>query len=62
MREKSFGTTKDRMLYIEECANSKAVTIFIRGGIAFLTGCWIFLIASVNLYDRNNFPGNKWAK
>jgi T-complex protein 1 subunit epsilon len=32
VREKSFGTTKDRMLYIERCANSRAVTIFIRGG------------------------------
>ncbi|KMZ74640.1 T-complex protein 1 subunit epsilon [Zostera marina] len=32
VREKSFGTTKERMLYIEQCANSKAVTIFIRGG------------------------------
>ncbi|EFJ11610.1 hypothetical protein SELMODRAFT_158694 [Selaginella moellendorffii] len=31
VREKSFGTTKDRMLYIEQCANSRAVTIFIRG-------------------------------
>lgn len=32
VREKAFGTTKDRMLYIEQCANSRAVTIFIRGG------------------------------
>ncbi|CAN1295426.1 T-complex protein 1 subunit epsilon [Linum perenne] len=32
VREKAFGTTKDRMLHIEHCANSKAVTIFIRGG------------------------------
>ncbi|XP_022193311.1 T-complex protein 1 subunit epsilon [Nilaparvata lugens] len=32
VREISFGTTKDRMLVIEECKNSKAVTIFIRGG------------------------------
>lgn len=32
VREMSFGTTKDRMLIIEECPNSKAVTIFIRGG------------------------------
>ncbi|KAH9708499.1 t-complex protein 1 subunit epsilon [Citrus sinensis] len=32
VREKSFGTTQDRMLYIEHCANSRAVTIFIRGG------------------------------
>jgi len=32
VRELSFGTTKDRMLVIEECHNSRAVTIFIRGG------------------------------
>merc|ERR1711963_180562 len=32
VREMSFGTTKDRMLVIEECKNSKAVTIFLRGG------------------------------
>lgn len=32
VRELQFGTTKDRMLVIEDCQNSKAVTIFIRGG------------------------------
>lgn len=32
VREMNFGTTKDRMLVIEECSNSKAVTIFLRGG------------------------------
>ena len=32
VKELSFGTTKDRMLVIEECHNSRAVTIFIRGG------------------------------
>jgi T-complex protein 1 subunit epsilon len=32
VRELQFGTTKDRMLVIEDCANSKAVTIFVRGG------------------------------
>jgi len=32
VREISFGTTKDRMLVIEDCANSKAVTILVRGG------------------------------
>lgn len=31
VRELSFGTTRDRMLVIEECANPRAVTIFIRG-------------------------------
>jgi len=32
VRELSFGTTKDRMLVIEECANARAVTVFVRGG------------------------------
>merc|ERR1712241_1599029 len=32
VKEINFGTTKDKMLVIEECANSKAVTIFLRGG------------------------------
>jgi len=32
VREIAFGTTKDRMIVIEECSNSKAVTIFVRGG------------------------------
>ena len=31
VREVSFGTTRDKMLVIEECANTRAVTIFIRG-------------------------------
>jgi len=32
VREISFGTTKETMIVIEDCANSKAVTIFVRGG------------------------------
>ncbi|EGD79935.1 chaperonin containing TCP1 [Salpingoeca rosetta] len=32
VREISFGTTQDTMLVIEECENSKAVTVFVRGG------------------------------
>lgn len=32
VREVSFGTTRDKMLVIEECANSRAVTVFVRGG------------------------------
>ncbi|KAM4688361.1 T-complex protein 1 subunit epsilon [Discoglossus pictus] len=32
VKEISFGTTKDKMLIIEQCKNSRAVTIFIRGG------------------------------
>jgi len=32
VREIGFGTTKDRHLLIEECPNTHAVTIFVRGG------------------------------
>lgn len=32
VKEVAFGTTKDRMLLIEGCPNTKAVTIFVRGG------------------------------
>jgi T-complex protein 1 subunit epsilon len=32
VREVSFGTTKERMLVIEECEHSNAVTVLIRGG------------------------------
>ncbi|KAL4066909.1 chaperonin Cpn60/TCP-1 family [Scleroderma citrinum] len=31
VRELTFGTTRDKMLVIEECANTRAVTIFVRG-------------------------------
>ncbi|KAK0450225.1 chaperonin Cpn60/TCP-1 family [Armillaria borealis] len=31
VREVSFGTTRDKMLVIEQCANTRAVTIFVRG-------------------------------
>ncbi len=32
VREIAFGTTKDRMLVVEECANSRTVTVLVRGG------------------------------
>lgn len=32
VREITFGTTKDKMLVVEDCRNSKAVTILLRGG------------------------------
>jgi T-complex protein 1 subunit epsilon len=30
--ELTFGTTKERMVVVEGCSNSKAITLFIRGG------------------------------
>ena len=38
VREISFGTTRDKMLVIEECSNSKTVTIFVRGSNK-MVGC-----------------------
>jgi len=32
VREIDFGTTKDKMLVIEGCPNTRAVTVFVRGG------------------------------
>lgn len=32
VREHAFGTTSDRMIVIEECSHSRAVTILVRGG------------------------------
>merc|ERR1719272_2563434 len=32
LEEITFGTTKDQMLIIKDCANSKAVTVLVRGG------------------------------
>merc|ERR1719326_1103380 len=32
VREVTFGTMKDQMLIIEDCKNSKAVTVLVRGG------------------------------
>ena len=32
VREVTFGTTKDRMLFVEDCSNSKAVSVLVRGG------------------------------
>lgn len=31
VREMSFGTTREKMLVIEDCANPRAVTVFVRG-------------------------------
>lgn len=32
VRELTFGTSKDEMLVIEQCSNSRAVTVLVRGG------------------------------
>lgn len=32
VRQVPLGTTKDRLIFIEQCANTKAVTVLVRGG------------------------------
>ncbi|KAJ1864054.1 T-complex protein 1 subunit epsilon [Coemansia sp. RSA 2703] len=32
IREVTFGTTNETMIVVEDCANTKAVTVFVRGG------------------------------
>ena len=39
VREVSFGTTRDKMMVIEECANTRAVTIFVRGSNKMVSTC-----------------------
>ena len=38
VREMSFGTSQDKMLVIEDCASSRAVTILLRGGNEMIIG------------------------
>jgi T-complex protein 1 subunit epsilon len=39
VRELSYGTTRDRMLVIEQCKSSKAVTVLVRGGNEMVGFC-----------------------
>lgn len=59
VRELCFDTTKERMLIIEECANSKAVTILIRGGNKMVVdeakrSIWDALCVTRNLIKNDN--------
>ncbi len=58
VRELSFGTTKDRMLVIEECKNSRAVTIFLRGGTQMVSVLAILFPKS----SFTHFPHNFYKK
>jgi len=63
VRELTFGTTKDRMLVIEGCQNSRAVTIFIRGGNKMVTDSFMILkqfMYTGHFSNRiNNYPDNQ---
>jgi T-complex protein 1 subunit epsilon len=60
VRELSFGTTRDRMLVIEECANTRAVTVFVRGSNKMVSG-WPekrYLDVSLTVPDRLSMRPN----
>lgn len=56
VREVAFGTTKDRMLVIEDTANSSAVTVLVRGGNKVCDGeCLMFLF-------RGSVTDSRWIE
>lgn len=44
VREMVFGTTKDRMLCIEQCPNRRAITVFLRGGNKMVRICYLLCL------------------
>ena len=42
VREMTFGTTREKMLVIEECANTRAVTVFVRGSNKMVSRSLLF--------------------
>lgn len=46
VKEISFGTTKEKMIKIEDCQNSRAVTIFLRGGTKTVSFIYCFFTFS----------------
>ena len=60
VRELTFGTTRDKMLVIEECANTRAVTVFVRGSNKMVRRAksermdWIALLTPSRSSTRQN--------
>lgn len=50
VKEISFGTTKDHMLVIQECKNTRAVTIFIRGGNKMVSTDGTLALLTISLF------------
>ena len=57
VREMTFGTTREKMLVIEECANSRAVTVFVRGSNKMVCShcCSGFVLVQMGL-SQSNLP------
>ena len=58
VRELEFGTTRDRMLVIEECANTRAVTVFVRGSnkmVRRLLQCHSSLTSRLSMKQKGHY-------
>lgn len=58
VREMTFGTTREKMLVIEETANSRAVTVFVRGSNKMVSrlSCFIHIDEQADLYRSLTRP------
>ena len=66
IKEFSFGTSNEKVLLIQECENSKAVTVLIRGGSRTICNeakrCLFDAICVVrNMVKNNNVVGRGGA-
>ena len=51
VREVTFGTTRDKMLIIEECANARTVTIFVRGSNKMVNPYPLIIVITISLLE-----------
>lgn len=56
VREMTFGTTREKMLVIEECANTRAVTVFVRGSNKMVS---LLLLNLTNTTSTNTTPDHR---
>ncbi len=53
VRELTFGTTRDKMLVIEELANARTVTVFVRGSNKMVCQATPLVGATLTLSDTS---------
>lgn len=61
VREMSFGTTREKMLVIEECANTRAVTVFVRGSNKMVRHCIPGVEYSANIHRSSMRPSDRFT-
>jgi T-complex protein 1 subunit epsilon len=59
VREIAFGTTKERMIVIEDCPNTKAISVFVRGGNKMIVDEGIRSLHDAMCVTRNLIRDNR---